>query len=353
MMDEGIHEGITGLVTSSITSGLFPGAVWRVERGGDSLSEGFAGHAEKVPGKREMTARTMFDLASLTKPVCTGTLLLRMRQEGLMSLDQPVASYLPEFSGGRRDQVRVSQVMSHSSGLPSGLGLKELCASPAEVLDRICGAEMAYPPGTGTLYSDVGFILLGILLERISGEPLDQLLQTEVLGPLGLGRTMFRPGPGLRGEIAATQDSPSRGRVLVGEVHDGNAHFMGGVSGHAGLFSCMHDLTKYCRMLLGTGNGFLSREAIDDATRIWSDDGENAYGLSWFKRKSPLDLASGFGSKRAYYHTGYTGTSILIDPGLELFAILLTNRVHPDRNAERIPEMSLTRRRFHELALGH
>lgn len=352
-MAEGIGDKIAGLMDSSIASDLFPGAVWLVEEKGIRIAEGSAGYAERIPTQREMSRTTIFDLASLTKPICTGTIALRMWDKGQISPDHPVSRYLPEFSGDWRNHVTLGQVLSHSSGLPSGIPLSKICSDPSEVLKRICEVEMAYPPGEKTLYSDVGFILLGKLMERLSGMPLDELTAKEVFTPLGMEHTMYRPDPGLRCRIAATQDCPARKRVLIGEVHDGNAFFMGGISGHAGLFSCIDDLAGFCRMMLGRGPSLLSGQTIEEATRVWADDGENAYGISWFKRKFPVSPASSFFSERAYGHTGYTGTSIWIEPARELFAILLTNRIHPDRNADRIPEMNLARRKFHDIALGH
>lgn len=348
----GIQAEVRRLINESISSGLFPGAAWLVERGGEVKARGAAGSAETRPVRRAMTEETIFDLASLTKPIVTGTLSLLMWQRGCLSMAEGVGAHLPEFTGGWRDSVSLAQVLSHSSGLPSGLNLSELCADPSEVLNAICRAKNQYPPGTSTLYSDIGFILMGKLLEGASGMALDAMAKEEIFNPLGMKRTMYTPPPDLRGEIAATQDSPARGRVLVGEVHDGNAYFMGGISGHAGLFSCLDDLAAYCRMMLGRGRRILSQDTVSEATRIWADDGRNAYGLSWFKRKSPVNPAGSRLSDGAYGHTGYTGTSLWIDPASEFFALLLTNRIHPDRAPERIPEMNRTRRAFHDIAVG-
>ncbi len=323
-----------------------------VEERGRIAARGTAGRAQEVPVKRKMAQATLFDLASLTKPIVTGTCCMVLWQRGELSIEMPVRHYLPEFGGGWRNRVLVSQVLSHSSGLPSGLPLSKLCASPSEVLDRVCEAKMEYHRGSKTLYSDVGFILLGKLIERMSGVAIDALAKREVFDPLGMRMTMYKPGEELRELIAATEDVRSRGGVLVGEVHDGNAHFMGGVSGHAGLFSCVGDLARYCRMMLGRGPRVLSQDTVALATRVWADDGSNAFGLSWFKRRSPIDPAGNHFSEMAYGHTGHTGTSIWIEPTRDLFAILLTNRVHPDSAPDRIPEMNRLRAQFHDLALA-
>jgi len=345
-------SGIRELVESSIRGGLFPGAVWLVERRGDLISLGSAGHSQLVPVERSMSEHTIFDLASLTKPVVTGTLFMLFWERGMLDPEKPVGHYIPRFRGGWRDNVMLKQLLSHSSGLPSGLPLSKICKDPSEVLGKVCEAERAYGPGSSTLYSDVGFILMGKILERVSGRELDQLAREEVSRPLGMGRTMYNPPGELREGIAATQELPERGGILVGTVHDGNAYFMGGISGHAGLFSCAGDLAEYGRMMLGTGRKLVKGETIELATRIWSDDGKNAYGLSWFKRKHPVNPAGTSLSSRAFGHTGYTGTSIWFDPERELLAILLTNRVHPRRAARRIPEMNALRARFHDLAAG-
>lgn len=347
----GINRRIQRLVAGSIETGLFPGASWLVEKNGLETSRGALGNAQIVPKSRSMKLDTIFDLASLTKPVCTGALAMLLWQEGLLEPDDRVGEHVPEFSGGWRDSVTIGQVLSHSSGLPSGIPLSELCRTPGEVLERICEVEKAYEPGARTLYSDTGFILMGKLLERLSGKTLDSLASGKVFSPLEMADTAFSPASQLRDRIAATQNHPERG-VLVGEVHDGNAAFMGGVSGHAGLFSTVGDLAAFSRAMLGRGPSLLDRETIEAATRTWSDDGENAYGLAWFKRKYPINMAGSLLSERAFGHTGYTGTSIWVDPACDLVAILLTNRVHPGRAPERIPEMNRVRATFHDIAAG-
>lgn len=347
----GAHDQIEELIERKIDSSLFPGAVWLVERRGQIVSEGSLGHASIIPDKRPMSRDTIFDLASVTKPVCTGTLLLEMWEKGQIDIEDPVNAYVPAFSGGWKDEVHISHLLSHSSGIKP-ISFRDTCDDRSEVLDHICSAERAYEPGTKVAYIDLEFVFLGKILESIRQRPLDELAEEEVFAPLGMTNTMFRPPRGMRDRIAATQNSPDRRKVLVGEVHDGDAHFLGGVSGHAGLFSCVGDLARFCRMMLGHGPDLLSRETIEEATRIWSDDGVRAYGLSWLKRKGPIDPAGSAFSPKAYGHTGYTGTSVWLDPDKEMFAILLTNRVHPDRNADRIPEMNATRARFHELASG-
>jgi len=352
-VDHAIDDKITCLIDSSISLGLFPGAVWLVEERGRVVSRGQVGLAQRVPSRKPMRRKSIFDVASLTKPVCTATIGLKMWEWGELSPDEPVGRHLPEFSGGWRDGVTVGQVLSHSSGLPSGLPIPKLCKDPSQVLDCICRTEMVYVPGSRTLYSDVGFMLLGKLLERVSGQALDTLGRRIVFEPLRMDRTMYRPPRRLRPEIVATERSRTGRTALVGVVHDASARFMGGASGHAGLFSCVDDLAKFCRMMLGKGQTFLSRQTIEKATSIWADDGANAYGLGWFKRRSPDDPASKHFSKSAYGHTGYTGTSIWIDPARDFFALLLTNRVHNQSDASRIPEMNRTRRRFHDMALGH
>jgi len=351
-VDDAIQGRIASLIGSSISSGLFPGAVWLVEEAGRLVSQGVAGLAQEVPQRIAMHETCVFDLASLTKPVCTATIALRMWEAGELSLDEPVKSYLPEFSGGWRNRVVLSQILSHCSGLPSGLPIPQLCKDASQVLGAICKARMEYEPGSRAIYSDVGFILLGKLLERVSGQSLDALGGQVVFRPLGMRRTMYRPPRRLRPDIAATQRSQTGRTALVGVVHDGTARFMGGVSGHAGLFSCVGDLGKYCGMMLGRGKRLLSSRTIQEATRVWAAHGRNAYGLGWFKRRWPENPASMHFSESAYGHTGYTGTSIWIDPARDFFAILLTNRVHSKSDGGRIPEMNRVRRKFHDLALG-
>jgi len=331
----GIHTQASRMISSCLRSGIFSGAVWRIAAKGRVVSTGSVGLAKRTPSTRPMRIDTIFDLASLTKPICTGTLCLMMVESGQLSLGEHPAEYLRELKPSWAREITIGQLLSHSSGLPAGIPLRKMCSKPGEILDAFSRIELVYGPGTGALYSDAGFVLLGLLLERASGEVLAALFNKRVANRLGLKDTMFKPPLENKERIAAT-----------------NARFMGGVSGHAGLFSTVEDLEKFCWSLLGEGEELLSPSTVRMATRAVSRDDGNVFGLSWFKRRSPLNPAGRMMSPAAFGHTGYTGTSIWIDPERSAFVILLTNRVHPHDRKETLGPMNKLRAALHDLSVS-
>ncbi len=347
----GIHTQAGRMIYSCLRSGIFSGAVWRIVAKGRVVSTGSVGYAERTPSTRPMRMDTIFDLASLTKPICTGTLCLMMVESGQISLEEHPAEYLGELKPSWAREITIGQLLSHSSGLPAGIPLTKMCSKPGEILDAFSKIELAYEPGTRALYSDAGFILLGLLLESASGEGLAALFNKRVAICLGLKDTTFKPPLENKERIAATEVLQP-GIALVGEVHDPNARFMGGVSGHAGLFSTVEDLEKFCWSLLGEGEELLSPSTVRMATRAVSRDDGNVFGLSWFKRRSPLNPAGRMMSPAAFGHTGYTGTSIWIDPERSAFVILLTNRVHPHDRKETLGPMNKLRADLHDLSVS-
>jgi CubicO group peptidase (beta-lactamase class C family) len=288
-----------------------------------------------------VTADTLYDLASLTKVVATTTMAMILVDEGKLDLDRPVGELLPGFRGPGKEAVTVRHLLTHSSGLPATAPLFREIQGREAYLERIQALDLTDPAGSRSVYSDLGIILLGEILERAAGEPLEAFVRDRVFVPLGMRDTRFRPPPELRPRIAPTELDPWRGRLLQGEVHDENAFAMGGVAPHAGLFGTARDLARFAQMLLnrGTFNGrrLVSRETVDLFTRRAGIPGSDR-ALGWDTKSAEGSSAGTLFSPRSFGHTGFTGTSVWIDPERRLFVILLTNRVHPTRENNLIRE---------------
>jgi CubicO group peptidase (beta-lactamase class C family) len=328
----------------------------------ETLFRAAYGQAQLTPRTRPMPEDALFDLASLTKIVVTAPLLLRYVEQGRLFLDQPVAGVLPAFGALGKAQVTLRHLLTHTSGLPAWRDLRALApargptgspptAPPTPAaLGRILDTALERPPGKAVVYSDLGYIALGAVLAEVGGAPLDVLARREVLGPLGMRGARYRPGPAGRARAVATEVVPERGGALVGEVHDENAAALGGVSGHAGLFATCADLERFCRLWLGQGHlegrRFLSPATVRAATRDHTG-GEARRGLGWVLQPNPLWVPADLCSPAAYSHTGFTGTSLLLDPEPGIFAVLLTNRVHPTREGGSAAAVRAVRARFH------
>ena len=286
---------------------------------------------------------TIYDAASLTKPVVTATLVAMQVEAGRIGLDLPVARYIPEWNDGPnpdwRKTVTVRNLLTHSSGLPAHKDYFLTLHSKREFIAAICREPLEYAPGTKTVYSDLGFILLGEILERATGKTVDQLAHEQIFAPLDMADTMFNPPKNLLSRIAPTEnDTTFRKRLVQGEVHDENAFAMGGVAGHAGMFTTAADLAVFCQMLLNGGiyghHRLLTRATISQFTAPQALAG-NTRTLGWMM-PTPNSSSGRYFSPRSFGHLGFTGTSIWIDPDRQLFVILLTNRVYPTRENDKI-----------------
>lgn len=325
-------------VRAAAESGAFPGAALAVGRHGRlALLAAVGRHGVDDPQPVEVG--TIYDLASLTKVVGLTTACMLLVDEGRLALDAPAQRYLPEFQGAGKEQVTIRHLLTHSSGLPAWRGLYYQARSRAAALWLVDSTPLDAPPGRAYVYSDLGAIVLTRVVERIAGEPLDRLLERRVFRPLGMPATRYLPPPGWRDRIAPTEnDTAFRHRVLRGEVHDENAGRLGGVSGHAGLFSNAPDLARFAAMLLNGGAWdtlqLVRSETVAEFTRPQGVVPGSTRALGWDTPPQRPDTASSGGTKlsaRAFGHTGFTGTSIWLDPERDLFIILLTNRVHPTR----------------------
>ncbi len=288
-----------------------------------------------VPEKVQMTPETIFDLASLTKVIATTTAVMQLVEQGKIRLEETVGDYWPEFKARGKEGITVRELLTHYSGLRPDLDLKPGWSGYETALKMIVEENPIAPPGTRFIYSDINFETLGELVRRVSGQPLDVYCSAHVFKPLGMKDTMFKPPSTLRERIAPTQyQFGTTGKMLWGEVHDPTAYNMGGVAGHAGLFSTASDLAVFAQMLLNGGSYkgvyVLSLPAVDKMTAPQTPPGKTVVrGLGW-------DIDSPFASSRgelfpvgSFGHSGFTGTSIWIDPFSKTYVILLTNAVHP------------------------
>ena len=319
---------IDHVVLRGITAGGYPGASVVVGRRGAAVWEKGFGRLSWTRGSAQVVAeRTIYDLASLTKVVATTTAVMILFDEGKLRLDDPVSRYIPEFSGGEKDNVTVRHLLEHRSGLPAGRDLWRLAHTPDEARAAVISTPLACSPGRCLEYSDLGADMLGFVAEAAAGESIDKFLATRVWEPLGMTDTFFRPADSLRSRIAPTEVSPPRGYPLQGEVHDENAFALGGVAGHAGLFSTAADLAVFAQMMLNGGEYAGTRIVADSTVALFTRRAAGSRALGWDTCANKGSCGNYLG-ERAYGHTGFTGTSLWIDPDRDMFVVLLTNRVH-------------------------
>jgi CubicO group peptidase (beta-lactamase class C family) len=337
-----------------------PGAVLSVRRGDSLVFHGAYGYRQVVPRRLPMTEETLFDIASLTKSVGTALAVMQLCAQGMIDLDEKVSAYVPEIGDEAKKPITVRDLLANTSGLPSWRPYyKEVTAHPGSVdpqvvYRRILDEPLEVPKGTAEIYSDLGYMLLGWVLERVTGEPLECVFARLVFAPLGLVSTGFlkdAPGEVESGEarggpcrphapaIASTEWCPWRGRVLTGEVHDENCYVMGKVAGHAGLFSTARELDRIAEELMKGYYGdsaVFGTEGVRTFLRRQTIVKGGTWALGW-DTPSPVGSASGrYFSKNSFGHNGFTGTSIWMDLDRGVAVVFLTNRIHPTRAREGI-----------------
>jgi uncharacterized protein YbbC (DUF1343 family)/CubicO group peptidase (beta-lactamase class C family) len=316
------------IVEQAIRDGEIPGAVVLVWHNGEVVYRKALGNRSLEPRRELMTADTIFDLASLTKVVATSTAVMQMVQRGRVRLNDPVAKHIPEFAQNGKEDITVRELLTHFSGLPEDLDLTSPWDGREATLNLAYAEKPLYPPGSRFLYSDINFIVLGALVERVSGMTLDAYCNQHIFVPLGMTHTRFRPPSAWLPKIAPTQYD-EHDKMLRGVVHDPTARRMGGVAGHAGVFSTADDLSRFAQTLLG-GSPILSSMIVEKMTTPQQPPTSTVLrGLGW-------DIDSPLSSNRgtlfpigSFGHTGFTGTSLWIDPTTRTFVIILTNAVHP------------------------
>lgn len=329
-------------VRREVARGAFPGAVLVVGRGADLvLLQGIGRTAWGAAGVDP--ARTVYDLASLSKVVATTTAVMLLAEDGLLDLDAPVQRYLPEFSGGAKSLVTVRHLLSHTAGLPAGTDVEGL--STPDAMRKILHLPLERQPGEEAEYSDLGFVVLFAAAERAAGEPIAELLARRVFGPLAMNDTRYTPGEGC---ATCAPTMIEDGRVIQGIVHDPIARTLGGVAGNAGLFATAPDLARFAAMLANGGEldgvRILEEETIEQFTR--RQRGASTRALGWdTPERDGSGAAGGKISPRAFGHTGYTGTSLWVDPDRGTWTILLTNRTFEPRAPNMIQSL---RRQVHD-----
>jgi CubicO group peptidase (beta-lactamase class C family) len=327
----GDRSTVAGRLAEAVSSGEIPGAVFVTGGPGQPTGTVVAGDAQVHGGpRRPMHRDTLFDLASLTKVVATLPAVLRLAERGDLALDDPVARFLPRFTGHGRDQVTVRHLLAHTSGLPAEI--RFWCHYPdrEQAEAALLTAPLEQPPGTSTVYSDIGFMLLGRIVTAVTGAPLDAAVTELVTGPLGMTRTRFNPDPAQAAQAASTELQPD-GTALTGVVHDENARFFGGAGGQAGLFAPAGDLARYLTAAW-LGDGLLAAATRREAGRLQTAGTNGRRGLGWVLRGDQQDSLGAHWPVTSLTHTGFTGTSLACDPASGHWAVLLTNEVHYGRN---------------------
>ena len=324
-------EIIDRVVREGIRAGGFPGAAVVVGRRGAVVwQKGFGTQGWSSASPAVSTDGTIYDLASLTKVVATTTAAMILYDEGRLPLDAKVGNYLPGFERRWKDEVTVRHLLTHRGGLPAGRDLWRIAGNSDEARRAVIETALAYRPGKGFVYSDLGADLLGMVIETVAGVSLDLFLQQRVFRPLGMYDTGFLPADSVRNRVAPTEVSPPRGYPLQGQVHDENAYALGGVAGHAGLFGTADDLAVFAQMMLNGGIYDGMRIVSDSTVRLFTQRAAGSRALGW-EMAEGRHGAGEYLSPTAYGHVGFTGTSIWIDPQRDMFVILLTNRVHAAR----------------------
>jgi len=322
-------------VQHHIELGNLPGAVVLVGHQDAVVFEKAYGNRSVEPEIEAMTPETVFDLASLTKVVATAPSVILLVQKRRVKLDDPVSKYLPAFGQAGKKKVTLRQLLVHYSGLPADLRqTRRRQLTSKNALSRIYQARLVAPPGQRFIYSDLGFVVLGKVVEKVTGQSLARFAQENIFSPLGMASTGFLPRPEVIPNIAPTERL-KEGGMLRGHVHDPLASKLGGIAGDAGLFSTARDLARFCQMFLQLGslNGveILRPDTVALMTSPQSPDGKpNIRGFGWDIQSTYSSAKGSFFSAKSYGHTGYTGTSLWIDPETQTFLIILTNRVHPD-----------------------
>lgn len=358
-------RGAFGILEKAISARAFPACSLAITLRGELIAHKALGRFTYDTASSEVTTGSLFDLASLTKVVATTAMAMILYERGLLDLEAPASAIVPEFSGAlfagatndndpRRNEITLRMLLAHSSGLPAYERLSLRAHTREGLLQAAFSTALADAPGVHAEYSDIGFIVLGVVLERLADEPLDAFCQREIFGPLGMTHTTFNPTLALKQFIPPTSDDRTfRQRIIQGEVQDENASVLGGIAGHAGLFSTAEDLAIFAHAMLSGGYPILRPETVELFSRRESSPEGTSRALGWDTPSSslpvPLPSQSGkYFSARSFGHLGYTGTSLWIDPDRQLSITVLTNRTWPDCANQAIKQV---RPAFHDAVI--
>jgi CubicO group peptidase (beta-lactamase class C family) len=359
---------ISELLRSRISEGDFPSAVYVIAENGSPIFGDALGDAVRKPEPHAATFETIYDLASLTKPLITGLLCAQLVESAELTLDASVATYLPEFNRSDKSAITIRQLLTHTSGFPAWRPLYLLSGSVEDALAAIANEALEHKPGDRVLYSDLGFITLGFLLQRLSGLSLADFAQQKIFRPLQLRHTFFNPQAALRTGIAACETGNAyerdmcergfqsnqqrhwRNEVIWGQVHDGNAYFLGGAAGHAGLFSNAEETLTIANQFIGAQSQLLSKDTCELFRQDMTPGLNEARSFGW-QLAATKDSTAGLAlPRRAFGHTGFTGTSCWVDAERQRVFILLTNRTH--QRPLPFANINSVRREFHTLAVA-
>lgn len=322
---------IDAAVLDGLKIGRMPGCVVLVGRHGKIVFEKAYGQRAVLPDPEPMTVDTVFDLASITKPMATATSIMLLIERGDLRLRDKVSYYIPEFSKNGKQDVTIYQLLTHQSGFIPDNADADYQQGSDVAFEKIFALTPQSPPGTKFIYSDVGFIVLGELVKKLSGKNVHEFSREHIFQPLEMRETSYLPSQELVPRIAPTEQR--KGKWLRGEVHDPRAAYLGGIAGHAGLFSTAQDMAVYAQMMLNRGTYHDTRILSPRGVAVMTDTYQSGIalrGLGWDKQSSFSTNRGELFTDQAYGHSGFTGTSLWIDPGLDLFVIVLSNRVHPD-----------------------
>jgi CubicO group peptidase (beta-lactamase class C family) len=338
------------VLEDGISQKMSPGASVAIAHSGKLVALKGFGRFTYEADSSAVTSESIFDLASVSKVIATTTTAMILYERGLLDLDGPLAGILPEFAreDTHRSDVTVRMLLTHSSGLPAYEKLYLRAETRDELLQQALAVPLKHNPGTHSEYSDIGFILLGLALERIAEESLDRFCQREVFGPLGMAHTTFSPPANWKSRIPPTADDQTfRKRIIQGEVQDENAWILGGVAGHAGVFSTARDVATFAHTMLEGGAPILRPQTLTMLTRRQISPTGTSRALGWDTPSHPSQSGNCFSSS-SFGHLGYTGTSLWIDAERQLSVTLLTNRTWPDCSSQAIKEV---RPRFHDAVI--
>jgi beta-N-acetylhexosaminidase len=339
LAQRGRFTRVDSLLEAAIRDTAFPAAQVLVAQNGKILYRRSLGRYSYAPDAQAIDDGTMFDMASVTKVLATTTAAMKLVDEGKIGLDDPVGRTIPQFAEGEKSAITIRHLLTHRSGLPPFRRFFLFCRNAEEALDSAFATPLVARPGDTTIYSDIGMITMGKVIERVTGQSLADYLRKQFYDPLGMTSTMFTPPRALLGRIAPTEiDTLWRKRLVRGEVHDENAALLGGVSGHAGLFSTASDAAVLLQMLLNKGT-YAGRRYVSDRTVVEFTRSQQPFGdrhLGWDSRSPRGSSAGSLFSLSSFGHTGFTGTSVWVDPERKLLVVFLTNRVHPTRANQKI-----------------
>ena len=330
---------LDAIIQGAIKDSATPGAVLLVARDGVIVYQKAFGRFTYSPHSEKVTVNTIYDLASVTKVAATTISIMKLYDEGKIGLNDPIAKYFPRFAENGKGKVTIKNLLMHDGGFPPDRPFYRMCHTPEEVFDSLYATKLVYKTGIDTMvYSDLDFITLGRLVEKVTGMPLDKYVKEIFYEPLRMKSTTYNPPKQWLNRIAPTEYDSTLGGYIHGVVHDRNARALGGVSGHAGLFSTAHDLAVLMQMILNGGTYDSKRFFNKETVELFTKRQVNNYCLGFDNALSPYGrsaLAGAFGPN-AFGHTGFTGTSVYVYPEKKIIAVLLTNRVCPTRKNEKI-----------------